>query len=107
MVRVRQRAFTYCLLRGQLSLSGRTRCGLFSVHRMSTNVHRLRGEGVACADRALAALAGEVPVIAIDHVNSLASLNSWEVPQWPDASARSEHSQTALRPVWSPILCAG
>ena len=31
---------------GQLSLSGRTRCGLFSVHRMSTNVHRLRVEGV-------------------------------------------------------------
>jgi len=61
---------------GQLSLSGRTRCGLFSVHRMSTNVHRLRGEGVECADRALAALAGEVPVIAIDHVNSLASLDS-------------------------------
>jgi hypothetical protein len=43
---------------------------------MSTNVHRLRGKGVECADHALAALAGEVPVIAIDHVDSLASLDS-------------------------------
>ena len=61
---------------GQLLLSGRTRCGPFNVHRTSTDVHRLRFEGVEYEDRALAAVAGEVRVVAIDHVNSLASLNS-------------------------------
>ena len=77
---------------------------------MSTNVHRLRSKGVEWADRvlaAVAAVAGEVAVVAIDHVNSLASLNSYGGTQWPDASARSEHAQTVLRPVWSPTLCAG
>jgi hypothetical protein len=48
-------------------LSCWARFGLFGVHRASTNVHRGRVELVEQPDRVLAAVAGEVAVVAVDH----------------------------------------
>jgi len=56
------------------SLSAKARRGGFSVHRASTNVHRGDAVAVEEADRVLAAVAGEVAVVAVDHGQACAHL---------------------------------
>jgi uncharacterized protein YcfJ len=49
-----------------------TRFDGLSVHRASTNVHRRHAEVVEEANRVLAAVAGEVAVVAVDHGQAVA-----------------------------------